>query len=128
MRMLTVPRRSLGAGLLCMSCAATLPLSADAEAPAPDMPATTQDGGRIEVLKPEGSRQCEPDSGTPIDAARSELEAAGVTVYAARTAGDGMNHMQVCGSPTGRLHFFSIDAADAAAAAELGFMPAPGRP
>jgi hypothetical protein len=77
----------------------------------------------VEVFRPDGSRQCEPDSGTPPAAMRAELEAAGVTVHAARTGSDGMMYPQVCGAPTGRINVFSIDPAALADARALGFMP-----
>jgi hypothetical protein len=79
--------------------------------------------GRIDVFKPDGSRQCEPDSGTPIAAMRKQLTVAGIEVHAARTTTDGMHHAQVCGAPTGRIHVFTIDAAAAETAADLGFLP-----
>lgn len=78
---------------------------------------------RIDVFKPDGSRQCEPDSGESIAAMREQLTAAGVQVHAARTTMDGMHHAQVCGAPTGRIHVFTIDAAAAETAADLGFLP-----
>ena len=93
----------------------------------------TQQSGRIDIFKPDGSRQCEPDSGIPIDAMQRELTEAGVDVHAASTAADGMLRPQVCGAPTGQIHVFTIDAAAAQAAADLGFLPAaaltmPGMP
>jgi hypothetical protein len=81
---------------------------------------------RMLVFKPDGSRQCEPDSGIPLQGMRKQLADAGVEVFTSRTTTDGMVRAQVCGAPTGRLHVFGIDAADASAAAELGFRPAPG--
>lgn len=77
----------------------------------------------VEVFKPDGSRQCEPDSGTPPAAMRAELEAAGVTVHAARTGSDGMMYPQVCGALTGRINVFTIDPAALDDARALGFMP-----
>lgn len=85
--------------------------------------ATGSAAGRIDVFKPDGSRQCEPDSGTPIGAVRAQLADAGVEVLAARTTTDGMHHAQVCGAATGRIHVFTIDAAGAETAANLGFLP-----
>jgi hypothetical protein len=78
---------------------------------------------QIEVFKPDGSRQCEPDSGTPPAAMRAELEAAGITVHAARIGSDGMMYPQVCGAPTGRIHVFSIEPAALDDARTLGLMP-----
>lgn len=81
---------------------------------------------RVEVFKADGSRQCEPDSGQSPAAMRTDLEAAGIRVHAARSASDGMLHMQVCGAPTGRINVFSIDAAGLDAARSLGFQPLAG--
>jgi hypothetical protein len=105
--------------VLCTLC--TLPVSA---ALAQAEVGTSAGTARIEVFKPEGSRQCEPDSGTALEATQRQLTDAGVEVYAARTTSDGMNQAQVCGAPTGRIHVFSIDAADAPVAADLNFLPA----
>jgi hypothetical protein len=77
----------------------------------------------VEVFKPDGSRQCEPDSGLPPQDMRAELEAAGIIVYATRSGPDGTMYLQVCGAPTGRINIFTIDAAALDAAQTLGFLP-----
>jgi len=104
--------RSLGVALLCIACAGGAQTP-----PAPD------DAQRIEVFKPDGSVQCEPDTGTPPETMRAELETAGITVYDARSASDGMMHIQVCGSPTGRINVFTIDGTALDEAQALGFQP-----
>jgi hypothetical protein len=77
----------------------------------------------IEVFKPDGSRQCERDTGTPPSRMRAELAAAGILVHSARSASDDMMHTQVCGAPTGRINVFVIDSAALDDARALGFLP-----
>lgn len=101
------------------------PAPAPDETPAPAMPAGP---APIEVGRPDGSRQCEPDSGVPIDAMIATLHDAGVTVHGSRSAHDGLNRIAVCGAPTGRFHLFLIDPADLATAEGLGFRPVPPMP
>ena len=80
---------------------------------------------RIEVYRHDGSRQCEPGSGTaPADMAEA-LRSAGVEVHGSRSGHDGLNRAAVCGAPTGNIDIFSIDASDLEAARELGFRPRP---
>jgi hypothetical protein len=107
------------AALVALIGSAALPVSASAEPPA-DGPG---EAARIEIFKPTGSIQCEPDSGTPLADMQQALTNAGIDVHAAQTTSDGRMYAQVCGAPGGEIHVFSIDAADAAAAAELGFLP-----
>lgn len=92
-------------------------------ADAPTPPA--RDSSLIEVARPDGSRQCEPDTGEPLATAAAALAAAGIQVHASRTGNDGMMYPQVCGAPTGTVHIFSIAPADLAAAMALGFRPLP---
>lgn len=83
---------------------------------------------RIEVVRADGSRQCEPDSGVPLSTMAAELTAAGIAVHASRSADDGMMRPAVCGAPTGTMHVFQIDAADLPQAQQLGFRPLPAAP
>jgi hypothetical protein len=105
------------AALVALIGIAALPGSASAQ---PDGPG---ESARIDVFKPTGSIQCEPDSGTPLADMQQALTDAGIDVHAAQTTSDGRMYVQVCGAPGGEIHVFSIDAADAAAAAELGYLP-----
>jgi hypothetical protein len=74
-----------------------------------------------EVFKPEGSRQCEPDSGVAEGALRAELEALRIPVLAYRSGHDGRFYPAVCGAPTGRIHVFSIPASAVPAAEARGY-------
>lgn len=105
--------RPLAVALLCSLCVAGTALAAG----------RARDAQRLEVFKPDGSLQCEPDSGTPASAMAAELQAAGVQVYGARRTSDGMMHMQLCGSSTGRINVLEIDGADLEQARGLGFRP-----
>jgi hypothetical protein len=107
-------------GAACLAGTATM---ADAGEGA-DLGGTPQ----IEVFKPDGSLQCEPGSGTPLATMQAELRDAGIRVYSARSASDGMMHPQACGTPTGLRNVFSIDAAALDQALAQGFQPLLERP
>lgn len=86
-------------------------------------PGAATDTALVEVFKPDQSRQCEPDSGTPLAAMVAELAHAGIAVQDSRVAHDGMMRPAVCGAPSGAMNVFSISQGDLAAAQTLGFRP-----
>lgn len=88
-------------------------------------PASKPDGHAAvrEVFKPDGSRQCEPDSGMSAVALQAELAAQGITVLGQRTGHDGRIYPAVCGAPTGRTQVFTIPAELVPAAEALGYRP-----
>jgi hypothetical protein len=77
----------------------------------------------IEVFKPDGSVQCEPGSGVPLEQMRRQLTGAGIAVHAARTARDMQIRPAVCGTATGTLNAYIIDAGRIEEARALGFEP-----
>jgi hypothetical protein len=92
----------------------TLLLAASACAAPPAAP--------LRVFKATGSLQC-GDGGTPLPVMARQLGDAGVTVITSSCGRDGRMHPAVCGAADGRIGIFDIAAADAAAAAKLGFLP-----
>jgi hypothetical protein len=125
-----VPVSAPVVALVALLGIAALPVSASAEDPGEaaeieeaEIKEAEIKEAEIKVFKPTGSIQCEPDSGTPLADMQQALTAAGIDVHAAETTSDGRMYAQVCGAPSGEIHVFSIDAADAAAAANLGYLP-----
>jgi hypothetical protein len=91
---------------------AALAASACAATPAPN----------VTVFKPLGSLQCS-GGGQTVPALARALADAGVPVLATRCGSDGRMYAAMCGAADGRIGVFDIAAADAAAAAKLGFRP-----
>ena len=77
--------------------------------------------GNIKVFKYSGSRQCEPDSGTPVDQMVLELTSAGIDVLCAQTGNDGMAYPTVCGASTGEINIYLIRTVNLEDAENLGF-------
>ena len=75
--------------------------------------------GRVWVSRPDGSLQCQNGSGKTV--AESARDLAGVVVYKRETRLDGLMRVQLCGTPTGRLHVFEIDARRLREAERRGF-------
>lgn len=63
--------------------------------------------GRVWISRPDGSLQCQNGSGKSVSESARDL--AGVVVYRRETRLDGLMRVQLCGTPTGRLHVFEID-------------------
>lgn len=76
--------------------------------------------GRIWVSRTEGSLQCQPGTGKSL--ADSAAELSGIVVYKKLARLDGLMRVQMCGTPTGRLHVFEIDAGRLADAEKRGFV------
>jgi len=74
---------------------------------------------RVKVAKPDGSLQCDKAPALSLDEMRKELLP--LQVFSAENKPDGLMHMQLCGSPTGRYNVYEISRADLEAAKKLGF-------
>lgn len=74
---------------------------------------------RVKVFKYDGSLQC--GQGKAIPVAEMQKELAGITVYSAVNKPDGLMHIQLCGSPTGRANVYEIDKTSLEAAKKKGF-------
>ncbi len=119
MRHSFIPCRSLGSVVAILlaagaaACAPVVPEQAAQAAPTASV---------VTVFKSRGSVQC-GDRGSAPEAMRAELERSGVTVRSASCGSDGRMYPAVCGGATGEINLFEIDAADAARARALGFVP-----
>lgn len=89
--------------------------------------ALAADVSRVQIQQPDGSLQCQPNSGTPLEQMHAQLTDAGIEVYSARNMSSGMMVPAVCDTPTGRINVFEIDADALDAARDLGFLP-PAQP
>lgn len=72
----------------------------------------------IRVYKYDGSLQC-AQGGQPVAEMQKELK--GVQVFSAENKPDGLMHMQMCKSPTGKANVYEIDRRDLEAVKKLGF-------
>ena len=88
----------------------------------PSKPSITADGNetiRARVYKSDGSRQCEKRPGIALDVMEREL--AGIVVHNREKRKDGLMHIQICGSPSGMINLFEIDAGFVKQAEQRGF-------
>lgn len=74
---------------------------------------------RVRVYKPDGSLQCGQGKAVPVEEMQVELK--GLAVHSAENRPDGLMHMQLCGSPTGRCNVYEIDRKDLDVALKKGF-------
>jgi len=87
-------------------------------------PASGQDATPLAtayVYKPDGTRHCDETAGVAIESMAQELVRAGISVHTRRKSHDGREGIAVCGSPTGSINVFEIEASDVPRAIELGF-------
>lgn len=75
----------------------------------------------MDVSRSDGSVQCGTGPKISLDEAVAEVEAAGVSVFGARTAHDGRKRIAMCGASTGHVHVLSINSEDFGVVEELGF-------
>ena len=75
--------------------------------------------GKVFVSKADGSLQCGMAKGDTPSEMEKQLE--GIKVYSRENRPDGKMHMQVCGSPTGRVNVYEIPNASLAEAEKRGF-------
>lgn len=74
---------------------------------------------RVKVFKYDGSLQCGMGKAVPVSEMAKELQ--GITVYSAENKPDGLMHIQLCGSPTGRANVYEIDKSALEEAKKKGF-------
>lgn len=77
----------------------------------------------VEVYKPDGSRQCEADSGIPLSVMEQELSNAAIQVLSSRSAHDCLFRPALCGTATGVINIYEIAANRIPDAQVLGFIP-----
>ena len=80
---------------------------------------------RIYVIKADGSKQCESDSGVDLATMRKELSTVGIKVYSQKKGHDGREGIALCGSPTGQINIYEIASDDLAQAVKNGFEKLP---
>lgn len=99
----------LSIGYLLIACAAPPQVSADAQA--------------VEIYKPDGSRQCEPESGISLSDMEKTLMDAGIVVSSSRRDHDCFFRPAVCGAGTSNINVYAIKVDQLPAAQALGFVP-----
>ena len=73
----------------------------------------------VKVFKYDGSKQCEPNTGTTLEKMAIELD--GIEILSSETKNDGRMRVQMCGTPTGQAHIFEIASKDLEEAKKRGF-------
>lgn len=79
--------------------------------------------GAVEIYKPDGSRQCEPDSGTPLSEMEKILTDAGIEVLSSRRDHDCLFRPALCGTATGAINIYEISRDQLPEAQALDFIP-----
>lgn len=74
---------------------------------------------RIRVSKPDGSLQCGMGKAVSVEEMKKQLDR--IQVFSAENKADGLMHIQMCGSPTGKHNVYEINRADLEKAKKLGF-------
>lgn len=74
---------------------------------------------QVSVFKSDNSKQCEANSGIPLEKMEQELSA--IKVYSKSKQDDGKMYAAVCGGKTGRINVFQISQKDLSKALKLGF-------
>ncbi len=74
---------------------------------------------RIFVARADGTKQCQPKSGTKLDDVVKEV---GVRVFSKETQKSSGVMIQLCGAPTGNLHILEIREIDLDAVTPKGFV------
>ena len=70
----------------------------------------------------DGSLQCDTKSeDNSLDRMQAELVANDIQIYKAYKSNDGLIHIQICGSPTGKINVFDINEQDVDKAQAMGF-------
>lgn len=73
----------------------------------------------IKVYKYDGTLQCGMGEFITIDKMKADLKS--IKVFSAQNKSDGLMHIQLCGSPTGKANVYEILKQDLAAAKSYGF-------
>ncbi len=76
-------------------------------------------GANVSVFKYDGSKQCDPKSGTKLTVMKKELK--GIKVYKSFQQSDGNMYASVCGGATGLMNVYEIAEKDLNKAEKLGF-------
>lgn len=74
---------------------------------------------KIYVFKPDGSKQCEKDTGDKVEVMVEQLK--GIKIFSQENKSDGLNHMMMCGAATGRINVYQIFEKDLPVAEAAGF-------
>ncbi len=74
---------------------------------------------RVRIAKADGSLQCGMGKSLSLQEMQKDLK--GLTIFSSENKPDGLMHIQVCGSPTGRHNVYEISRADLEKAKQLGF-------
>lgn len=74
---------------------------------------------RILVYKNDGSLQCQQGVAQPVEEMALQLKA--IKVFSGVNKSDGRMHVQVCGTPTGKVNVYEILESDLAKAQKKGF-------
>ena len=74
---------------------------------------------KIKIYKPDGSLQCTGGKVTSLEAMAKEL--GDIKIYSQENKSDGMMHVMMCGTPTGRVNVYEINEADFSKVSGLGF-------
>lgn len=80
---------------------------------------TLQKEKRIFVYKYDGSLQCGQGRKVPLKEMAGQLD--GIQMYSMENKGDGLMHIQVCGSTTGYANVYEISEKNKKAALDAGF-------
>ena len=75
----------------------------------------------LEVFKYDGTLQCGQGNEIPLDTMAKELTDKGIEVISSRKGKDGLVHIALCGTSTGSLNVYTLNADSLAQAKELGF-------
>lgn len=120
---------SIGLGILLVGCSSShcrkpsqqmnALLEAKASGKRSQVPASLNEDGTVRVYKYDGSLQCGVAPSMALEDMVRELK--GIEVIAQEKAHDGLMHVQVCGSPTGKANVYKIYGKDLAEAQQRGF-------
>lgn len=75
----------------------------------------------VQIYKEDGTRQCESIRPVPATNLKQQLETNGIKVLKVEHTSDGVMHIQVCGSTTGRIYVFDIQRLHLQKALKLGY-------
>ena len=80
---------------------------------------TSNPQDRIRVFKYDGSLQCGMGAAIPLATMAKDL--GDIKTFSSVNKSDGLMHMQMCGSPTGKANVYEIDSSQLPAAKKAGF-------
>jgi hypothetical protein len=74
---------------------------------------------KVRVYKYDGSLQCQSGKGVAVEKMAEDLK--GIAIFSQQKKPDGLMHIQVCGSGTGRANVYEILETDLPKAEKVGF-------